>query len=169
MKTEEVVKKSASQVVTFGAGTLGLLGGGFLLGKIPAFGPPILQKIFPGTVGMILAFLVVKKFGGKDKEYINAIAFGLGLASFATAVNSLTSGSAGTDTIAGKINKATALPRLGYVQNYGNYPPEHFMYRSGNESLPLSMNGLRGLRGADSDAWKLQGTGDANAWKLNGY
>lgn len=161
MKTEEVVKKSTSQVVTFGAGTLGLVGGSFLLGKIPAFGPPILQKLFPGAVAMLTAFFVSKKFS--DNAAAKAIAFGLGLAGFANIVNNLTAGSAGQDTIVGKINKATALPRLGYVQNYGQYPPEHFMYKSGNESLPMSMNGLRGV-----DAYKLAGA-DANAWKLNGY
>ena len=158
METKTVVKKSVSTVVNFGAGTLGLLGGTFVIGKVPAFGPPIVQKLLPGALSMTAAFFIAQKFDGPGQ----AIAFGLGLAGFANVVNKLTAASAGQDTVMGKLNKATAIPSLGYVQNYGGYPPEHFMYRSGNASV--AMEGLRGM-----NAFKLQGAGDQMAWKLDGY
>jgi hypothetical protein len=148
--------------MSFGVGTLGLIGGSFVVGKVPAFGPPIVQKILPGAAAMLVAFLVSQKFSSNQNA--KALAFGLGLAGFANVVNKLTSASAGQETIVGKINKATALPTLGLVQNYGGYPPEHFMYQGGNSSVP--MNGLRGLRG-DVNAFKL--SGDTTAWKLDGF
>lgn len=84
MKTDAVVKKAGSALTKFGSATLGLAAGSFAGNKIssmlPTSLPGIVAKMLPGTLLMVGAVVVAKKF---DNENAEAAAIGLGLAGFA--------------------------------------------------------------------------------------
>jgi hypothetical protein len=143
------VKTAGSNLAKFGSAAGGLVVGSMLMKRVPAFGPPIVQKLLPGSVGMILAYFLAKKFGN---EYVKNAAMGLGLAGFVDVVKKFTDGKTG---LLATVNQSLpALSGLGYVQNYGEYPPTYF-------GKPTGMGNV------DQNAFSLQGT-DQEAFSLTG-
>jgi len=144
----EIVKTAGSNLAKFGSAAGGLVLGSLVMKRIPAFGPPIVQKLLPGVIGMVLAYLLNAKI---NNAYVKNAALGLGLAGFVDVVKKFTDGS--TNSLLSTVNSSLpALSGLGYVQNYGEYPPSYF---------------ARTLNGADQEALSLQGA-DQEAASLQG-
>lgn len=144
------VKTAGSNLAKFGSAAGGLVIGSMVMRRIPAFGPPIVQKLLPGTIGMVLAYLLAKKF---SNEYVKNAAMGLGLAGFVDVVKKFTEGKAG---LFATINSSLpALSGIGYVQNYGEYPPSYF--------APKKI----GMGNIDENAFALSGI-DQEAFSLSG-
>lgn len=144
----EIVKTAGSNLAKFGSAAGGLVVGSLVMKRIPAFGPPIVQKLLPGVIGMVLAYLLNSKF---NNAYVKNAALGLGLAGFVDVVKKFTDGS--TNSLLSTVNSSLpALSGLGYVQNYGEYPPSYFARQ---------LNGVdqeaNSLQGADQEALSLQG------------
>jgi len=143
----EIVKTAGSNLAKFGSAAGGLVLGSMVMKRIPTFGPPIVQKLLPGVIGMVLAYLLNAKV---NNAYVKNAALGLGLAGFVDVVKKFTDGQTGA---LATVNAALpALSGLGYVQNYGQYPPEYF---------------ARKLNGSDREAFSLQGP-DSEAFGLQG-
>lgn len=141
-----IVKTAGSNLAKFGSAAGGLVIGSLVMKRIPAFGPPVVQKLFPGAAAMILAYFLSRKF---SNDYLKNASLGLGLAGFVDVVKKFTDGQTGV--LAQVNNSLPALSGLGYVQNYGQYPPEYF-------ATPK-------LGNADQQAFSLTGM-DANARSL---
>lgn len=134
-----IVKTAGSNLAKFGSAAGGLVLGSLVMKKIPAFGPPIVQKVLPGAAGMILAYFLGSKF---QNQYIKNAALGLGLAGFVDVVKKFTDGQ--TSGVLKTVNESLpALSGLGYVQNYGQYPPEYFARKLGNvDQAAFSLTGM---------------------------
>lgn len=132
MKTESV-KKVGSTIGKFGSAAAGLGLGTFVMSKVPSFGPPIVQKLLPGLVGMSLAYVIGKK---SKSEYAQSAALGLGLAGFANVLRN-------TVALPSFVSENLSLKGLGYVQNYGQYPAEYF--KQPVNGLGYSPEGLIGM------------------------
>lgn len=153
-----IVKQAGSNLAKYGSTAAGLVLGSMIMKKIPAFGPPIVQKLLPGTVGMVLAVVLGKKF---SNEHVKAAALGLGLAGFVDVLSKLTAGQTGVlATVNSALPTLNGLGRVGYVQNYGDYPPSYFMDTQRAYTNPL--NGL------SSNAYQLQGP-DGGGYQLQGW
>lgn len=144
----EIVKTAGSNLAKFGSAAGGLVVGSLVMKRIPTFGPPIVQKLLPGVIGMVLAYLLNAKF---NNAYVKNAALGLGLAGFVDVVKKFTDGQTG---IFATVNQSLpSLSGLGYIQNYGQYPPSYFAQKQ--------------LNGADQEAFSLQGP-DQEAFSLQG-
>ena len=84
MKTALDVKKVGSNAAKFGSAAAGLVAGSILMKQVPktniAFGGGIIDKILPGVLGMLVAYLVGTKV---SDDRAKAACLGLGLAGFA--------------------------------------------------------------------------------------
>jgi hypothetical protein len=141
------VKKAASTAGKFGSAAAGLAAGTLVMSKLPAVGPPIVQKALPGLVGMGLAYIIGKK---SDNDYIKSAAVGLGLAGF---VNLLKNNFA--QYLPAIVTDNLQLKGLGIAGNYGQYPPEFFTQQvNGMENGTL----LSGMENGNV----LNGLSDAN-------
>jgi hypothetical protein len=114
----EVLEKAGSTAGKFGSAAAGLAVGTFVMKKIPAFGPPIVQKLAPGLAGMLLAYFISTK---ATNEYAKSAALGLGLAGFVNALKNTVG-----DKLPGFLSENLALSGVGYVQNTGEYGPDWF-------------------------------------------
>ena len=142
------VKKLGKSVGKFGSAAAGLAAGSFIMKKIPAFGPAIVQKLLPGAAGIALAIFIDSKF---DNAYARSAAMGLGLAGVVDIAKK---------TLGAKVpfidQALPSLSGIGYVQNYGDYPAEYF-----SQANAARLQGV-------GDAYQLMGLSNGNAYQLMG-
>lgn len=144
LKKETV--KTVSTLGKFGSGAAGLALGTLVMRNVPAVGPPMVAKFLPGVVGVALAtWLGIKA----KSEYAKAAGLGLGVAGF---VNILFN-AVGKDKLPDIIKNNLALNGVGYVQNYGGYPPSWF--NTGKNPVNGFDRGLMGVGGDVVDTNRL--------------
>lgn len=155
----DVVKETTSNLAKFGSQAGGLVLGSIVMKKVgevlPASLPAIAQKIIPGALGMVLAFFLNKKFGN---QYVKNAAMGLGLAGFVDVLKKVTADIPALQQVSTALPTLSGLGRIGYVQNYGDYPPNYFL----DSNRQLS----RALSGPNETAYNLMG---ANPNALQGW
>lgn len=155
----DVVKETTSNLAKFGSQAGGLVLGSIVMKKVgevlPASLPAIAQKIIPGALGMVLAFLLNKKF---SNEYVKNASMGLGLAGFVDVLKKITADIPALAQVSNALPTVSGLGRIGYVQNDGDYPPSYFLDSNRQMSRPLS--------GINETAYNLTG---ANPNALQGW
>lgn len=136
----------------------GLVGSSWIMQRIPLMNAPMwAQRVVPGLAGIILA-LIVKSFSKKSGSYADNLATGVGLAGVMDIIKK-TIGDKLPAGIASAIPTLSGVGRMGYVQNYGAYPPSY--YRDNVQGLGNTAYALQGpgMGRVGNTAYALQGPG----------
>jgi hypothetical protein len=162
-------KSAVSSILAYVAGAVGIMGGVFLLSKVPKSGKPLLDKVAPGILAMAIGAVLGSKVENKSVKFA---AFGLGVGGAIDLLRKVVGDK--VEFFNKNLPVMSGLRGLAYpgykAVNQGDYPPSYYKDNTfqglGNTSA-YALSGARPFKGmgATTSPYALSGT---SAYALSG-
>lgn len=160
-------KSAVSSIWAYLAGAVGIMGGVFLLSKVPKSGQPLLDKVAPGVLAMAIGAVLGSKVENKSVKFA---AFGLGVGGAIDLLRKVVGDK--VEFLNKNLPAMSGLRGLGYpgykAVNQGDYPPSYYKDNTfqGLGTSPYALSGsAKPFKGMGTSPYALSGT---SAYALSG-